>query len=99
MADALTFDPDIAALCDEAPEPMSPWTLAWVTMARANSVTPEDARDSFYAAAVGQMYPRPHTGYMPEPQRRNVRHRLYCDGLRTPRDRAARDMREMGVVR
>lgn len=66
-----SVDPELAALCDDA--------AGWLMTATASAAVlgiplPE---------GIARMLGRVHTGYMPEPQRRNVKHRALRDGLRT----------------
>lgn len=72
MADALTLDPEISALCDDAAN----WLSMVAMSAQCMGVT--------IAQGIAALMPRIATGYMPAPQRRAVAHRAYCDGLRTP---------------
>ena len=99
MADALTadpfaLDPFIAALCDEA----AAWLTMVATCAAGMGGTVAQGITALLAAE------RMHTGYQPEPQRRNVRHRMYRDGLRTPSrrptaaDRAKAEARAWGLA-
>ena len=54
---------------------------------------------------IDALRPRLHTGYMPKPQRRDLRHRTFRDGLRTaPRrptadDRAKAEAAKWGMLR
>lgn len=64
-------------------------------LASGRFYSPIDAIVAACGEPVRPSSPRTYTGYMPEAQRRNVRRRLYCDGLRTPMDRTARDMAAM----
>lgn len=86
-ADPFALDSTIAELCDVA----AVWLCQVAVCARAFArTTPE---------GIAALMPRVYTGYMPEPVRRNVRHRLYRDGLRTPKDQTARDMAQMELWR
>lgn len=74
MTSRTDFDlaPEIAALCDDA----KLWLDLAAVVAWSMGVTlPEGI------AAMLRNQQRIYTGYMPEPQRRNVLHRMYCDGL------------------
>lgn len=68
------LDPAIDALCDQA--------VAWLSMTvvvawRLGTTVPQGI------AAMLRQEQRVYTGYMPKSVRRNVRHRMYCDGLLT----------------
>lgn len=74
-------------------------------LASGRFLSPIDAMQAACAETVQPSAPRIHTGYMPEDQRRDVRHRTYRDGLRmaprrpTAADRAKTEARKWGLVR
>ncbi len=93
---ALPLDPMIEAMADHVEE--------IVANSRGGSVV--EGLAAF--AALWRMGLRPqriHTGYMPEEQRREVRHRLYSEGLRRPParpsagDRALAEAKKWGLAR
>jgi hypothetical protein len=89
-ADQLPLDPEIAALCDDAAD--------WPAAAMADHLRAREAftgitTAAWYAALAAALLltgPRVHTGYMPAEQRKDVAHRAYSEGLRTPPKRADR---------
>ena len=72
------LDPEIAALADAA--------QGWLACAAACAAMLECTLPHGIEAMLVQerASERLYTGYMPEEQRRDMRHRLYSEGLRTP---------------
>ena len=89
-------DPELVELFDAAANPPSPLTELCAML--GVSV------DFYFQLATQNLMMREascrlHTGYLPKLARTERRHVLYVNGLRTPEDKTARDMREMGLRR
>jgi hypothetical protein len=85
LAPPLALDPDLDALLAYA------FTLELACKAKGFTFEQGMAMFLAWARQLREQTQRVHTGYMPEEQRRAVRHRAYCDGLMTPPKRQTAD--------